>query len=86
MSSFSTAGHSIIDNGLQPGNSLLSDNELSKQLNVSRNLVREAIRGLEALGIIDIQDEDPFWTYELHIPIVESFVKGDVEATRNALQ
>ena len=48
--------------------------------------MREAIRGLEALGIIDIQDEDPFWTYELHIPIVESFVKGDVEATRNALQ
>lgn len=194
----------IVDNDLQTGDALPSENELSKQLDVSRNLVREAVRGLEALGIvdirrgsglyvssfsleklmvnidysihfelqelkelftirraletgmvgdaikvktkeiedelktildmirikaqkgqpfpeedrrfhqclfkklknqtllrildafwltlnkadqmIDIQDKDPLWTYEFHIPIVEAFVKGDVEATRIAIQ
>ena len=45
----------IIDNSLQAGDSLPSENELSKLLNVSRNLVREAVRGLEALGIVDIR-------------------------------
>ena len=194
----------IVENGLHSGDALPSENELSNQLDVSRNLVREAVRGLEALGIvdirrgsglyvssfsieqlminidysiqfepqelkeifrirraletgmiadaikarttkteaeltqildmmrvkaqsghpfpmedrrfhqclfenlnnqtllkildtfwltlnkadqmIDIQDKNPLWTYEFHIPIVESFVKGDVEATRQAIQ
>ncbi len=194
----------IIDNGLEAGDSLPSENELSKQLDVSRNLVREAVRGLEALGIVDIrrgsglyvsnftmqqlminidysiqfelqelkelfsirraletgmvsdairvrtpeteselkqildimrvkaesgqpfpvedrrfhqclfenlnnqtllhildsfwltlnktdqviglQDRNPLWTYELHIPIVDAFVKGDVDAIRDAIQ
>jgi len=194
----------IVDNGLQAGDALPSENELSNQLEVSRNLVREAVRGLEALGIVDIrrgsglyvsnfsllqlminidysiqfelqelkelfsirralemgmvgdairvrtpeieaeleqilemmrikaqsgqpfpvedrrfhqcllenlnnqtllrildafwlalnkadqmidmQDKNPLWTYEFHIPIVKSFVKGDVDATREAIQ
>ena len=193
----------ILDNGLQPGDGLPSENELSKQLSVSRNLVRESVRGLEALGIVeirrgsglyvgnfsleqlitnidysihfelqelkelytvrsaletgmigdairlktedqkgelnailnmmraraergqsfpeedrrfhqclfeplnnqtllrildafwltlnktdkvvDLQDQDPMWTYELHIPIVGAFIDGNVEATRRAL-
>ncbi|MBI1257028.1 MAG: FCD domain-containing protein [Chloroflexi bacterium] len=193
----------ILDNDLQPGDALPSESELSKQLNVSRNLVREAVRGLEALGIVEIRrgsglyvsnfsleqlmlnidyglkfelrelselyvvrrtletgmvgdaiatktkdvetdlkatldamrlkaekgqrfpeedrrfhqslfaslnnqtllkildgywlilnnadqlieflNKNPFWTYELHVPIVDAFVKGDVEATQNAL-
>lgn len=45
----------IVENGLKAGDSLPSENELSKQLDVSRNLVREAVRGLEALGIVDIR-------------------------------
>jgi DNA-binding FadR family transcriptional regulator len=45
----------IVDNGLQPGDALPSENALSKELEVSRNLVREAVRGLEALGIVDIR-------------------------------
>ena len=45
----------ILDNNLQVGDPLPSENELSRQLNVSRNLVREAVRGLESLGIVDIR-------------------------------
>lgn len=194
----------IIENKLEIGDLLPSENELSKQLGVSRNLVREAVRGLEALGVIeirrgsglyvgefsfemlmnnlqyglffaireltelyairlaletgmienaiqvrteeqvqklklsldamrqqaekgepfpeddrrfhqilfenlgnqtllhildsfwlalskanqhvDIQDNDPMWTYNLHVPIVEAFEKGDIETTRAALR
>lgn len=194
----------IIENKLRTGDPLPSENELSQQLDVSRNLVRESVRGLEALGIVDVrrgsglyvsnfsfeqlminidysiqfelkelkelfsirraleigmvgdaikfrtveteaelaqildlmrikaqqgrafpdedrrfhqclfenlnnktllkildafwltlnkadqvidlQDKNPLWTYEFHIPIVESFVKGNVEATREAIQ
>jgi len=194
----------IVSNGLQAGDTLPSENELSKQLDVSRNLVREAVRGLEALGVvdirrgsglyvssfsieqlmtnidyslqfellelkelfsirraleigmigdaikvrtdekeaeltqllemmrikaqngqpfpeedrrfhqclfenlnnqtllrildafwlalnkadqmIDIQDKNPLWTYEFHIPIVDAFVEGDIDATHNAIQ
>ncbi|MBZ0297367.1 MAG: FadR family transcriptional regulator, partial [Anaerolineae bacterium] len=39
----------------------------------------------KANQVVDIQDRDPLWTYNLHVPIVESFESGDVEATRNAL-
>ncbi len=45
----------IIENNLQPGDTLPSENALSGQLGVSRNLVREAIRGLETLGIVEIR-------------------------------
>ena len=45
----------IIENSLQPGDDLPSENALSNQLGVSRNLVREAVRGLETLGIVEIR-------------------------------
>ena len=45
----------IIENDLETGDALPSENELSKQLGVSRNLVREAIRGLESLGMVEIR-------------------------------
>ena len=45
----------IIDNELRAGDPLPSENQLSQQLDVSRNLVREAVRGLEAVGVVDIR-------------------------------
>lgn len=43
----------IIDGQLRPGEKLPSERELVEVLGVSRNSVREALRSLEALGIID---------------------------------
>ena len=46
----------IIDNdGFQIGSSLPSERKLASQLHVSRNTVRNALRKLEARGIIDIR-------------------------------
>lgn len=38
---------------MKPGDPLPSEAELAQQLNISRNSVREAVRSLEALGIIE---------------------------------
>ncbi|MCA9859616.1 MAG: FadR family transcriptional regulator [Thermomicrobiales bacterium] len=43
----------IIDNNLQPGDRLPSEAWLAAQMGVGRPLIREALRGLEAVGLIE---------------------------------
>lgn len=43
----------ILDNALQPGDPMLPETELAKQLGVSRNSVREAVKSLEGMGILE---------------------------------
>ncbi len=45
----------IIDNQMQPGERLPSETDLAGRLGVSRNVVREAIKGLEALGLVEVR-------------------------------
>ena len=47
--------HLITDGKLKPGDRLLAERELAEQFQVSRASVREAIRTLEMLGVIDIR-------------------------------
>jgi DNA-binding FadR family transcriptional regulator len=43
----------ILANTLRPGDPLPSENKLSQQLGVSRNSVREAVKSLESLGVLE---------------------------------
>jgi DNA-binding FadR family transcriptional regulator len=43
----------IADNGLQPGTLLPAEGELAQQLGVSRNSLREGIKALESLGVLE---------------------------------
>ena len=43
----------ILANGLKPGDRLPTEQSLAKQLGVSRTSLREALKSLQALGIID---------------------------------
>ncbi|UCH25987.1 MAG: FadR family transcriptional regulator [Trueperaceae bacterium] len=43
----------IHENSLKPGDSLISETELARQLGVSRNSVREAVKALESMGILE---------------------------------
>lgn len=43
----------IIENGLGPGDPLPPESELAQELEVSRSSVREAVKALEVLGIIE---------------------------------
>jgi DNA-binding FadR family transcriptional regulator len=45
----------ILENGLQPGDSLPSEGELASRLGVSRSSVREAVKSLEVLGILEVR-------------------------------
>lgn len=43
----------ILDNQLQPGEPLPSETQLTKMLGVSRNSVREAVKALQLIGLIE---------------------------------
>lgn len=45
----------IIENQIQPGHRLPAERELVKTLQVSRSVLREALRGLENIGILSIR-------------------------------
>ncbi|MFA5851690.1 MAG: GntR family transcriptional regulator, partial [Spirochaetales bacterium] len=45
----------FIKNGLKSGDSIPTEHELAARLNVSRTAVREALKSLEALGIIEVR-------------------------------
>jgi DNA-binding FadR family transcriptional regulator len=43
----------ILRNNLKPGDSLPPEAELARQLGISRNSLREAVKALESLGVLD---------------------------------
>lgn len=43
----------ILNNRLQPGDALPPETELSRQLGVSRNSIREAVKSLEMIGLVE---------------------------------
>ncbi|WP_222623355.1 FadR/GntR family transcriptional regulator [Streptomyces armeniacus] len=45
----------IVDRGLEAGSPLPTESELMRQLQVSRHPLREAMKALEAVGIVDIR-------------------------------
>lgn len=47
--------HVILEGGLSPGDRLLSERELAAQLQVSRSVIREALKSLELLGIVEVR-------------------------------
>lgn len=45
----------ILEGGLSPGDRLLSERDLSAELKVSRTVIREALKSLEMLGIVEVR-------------------------------
>ena len=43
----------LIENGFKPGDSLPNENEIAQRLDVSRNIVREALSRLRMLGMVE---------------------------------
>lgn len=46
---------SIVEGRLRSGQRLPSERDLSEQFGVSRTVIREAVRGLQAKGVVDVQ-------------------------------
>ncbi|MBK8021028.1 MAG: FadR family transcriptional regulator [Chloroflexi bacterium] len=67
----------ILDNHLQHGDRLPSENALSKQLGVSRNSVREAVQSLSSLGIIEVRRGSGLFVKGFSLqPLIENLSYG----------
>ena len=82
----------IIDRHIQPGDKLPSERVLCEQLNTSRSSVREALRSLELLGLIETRHGGGTFLADVSgnqlVEILSSFIlqeeqsQKDVHATR----
>jgi DNA-binding FadR family transcriptional regulator len=67
----------IIDNNLKPGDPLPPEGQLADDLGVGRGSVREAVKSLQSLGIIDVQHGTGLSVRELNFaPMLETFKFG----------
>lgn len=67
----------IINGELYPGDKLPTELEFCEQLGVSRNVVREAIKGLEALGVVEIRrGEGTFIVNEYTKKLINPIIYG----------
>lgn len=67
----------ILDNALRAGDPLPSESQMSEQLGVSRNLLRESLRALESLGIVEIRRGSGYFVRDFTFdPLVSSLNYG----------
>lgn len=67
----------IIENNLKAGDPLPSEGQLADDLGVGRGSVREAVKSLQSLGIIDVQHGTGLSVRELNFdPMLETFKFG----------
>ncbi len=86
----------MLEDQLQPGDKLPSERELSERLNVGRSSVREALRALELLGLIETRRGEGTFIKELKkhrlVKVLASFILNDTTAkkelaeTRNLIE
>ena len=60
----------IIESGLKPGDKLLSEQELAINLGISRTSLREVLKGLQALGIIEVKPGDGIFLKEFNFDAI----------------
>jgi DNA-binding FadR family transcriptional regulator len=80
----------ILEHGLKAGDPLPPETDLAQQLNVSRNSVREAVKGLEALGILESRPGTGLFVRAFTFdPILDNLAYGilfDLEHLTDALE
>ncbi len=67
----------ILDHDLKPGDPLPPEGQLVDDLGVGRSSVREAVKSLQSLGIIEVQQGNGLFVRELNFdPLIETFKFG----------
>lgn len=70
----------IVERGLKPGDSMLPEGELARRLGVSRNSVREAVRSLESLGVLESRHGSGLYVREFTWdPILDNLAYGLIQ-------
>lgn len=80
----------IVKDGLKPGDKLPSERELSERLSVGRSSVREALRALELLGLIETRRGEGTFFREAHgnqlVQILGAFILQDERAREDVVE
>jgi len=67
----------ILENDLKPGDPLPPEGQLVEDLGVGRSSVREAVKSLQSVGIVDVRQGDGLYVRELNFdPMLEAFIFG----------
>lgn len=67
----------IIKHDLKPGDSLPPEGQLVEDLGVGRSSVREAVKSLQSVGIVDVRQGNGLFVRELNFdPMLETFLFG----------
>jgi DNA-binding FadR family transcriptional regulator len=67
----------ILDNALRAGDPLPSESQMSEQMGISRNLLRESLRALESLGIVETRRGSGYFVRDFTFdPLVSSLNYG----------
>jgi DNA-binding FadR family transcriptional regulator len=73
----------VITERLQPGDALPPETELARQLGVGRNSVREAVKALESLGVLEVRRGSGLYVRDFSLePLLDSLpyvMMSDVE-------
>ena len=75
----------ILDNGLRPGDKLPSEAELSRLLHASRISIREALKALEVLGIIEARHGVGFYVRDFNFDSIAENLPYSLMFDRNDL-
>lgn len=80
----------IVQHALKPGDPLPSEGELAQQLSISRNSVREAVKSLEVLGIVESKPGKGLFVHEFSFDsIIDNLPYSllfDLESVRNVVE
>lgn len=67
----------ILDHDLKPGDALPPEGQLVDDLGVGRSSVREAVKSLQSVGIVDVRQGNGLYVRELNFdPMLEAFIFG----------
>jgi len=67
----------ILEHDLRPGDPLPNEGRLVEDLGVGRSSVREAVKSLQSLGIVDVRQGEGLYVRELNFdPMLETFKFG----------
>lgn len=67
----------ILKHDLKPGDSLPPEGQLVEELGVGRSSVREAVKSLQSVGIVDVRQGNGLYVRELNFdPMLETFLFG----------
>lgn len=76
----------IVDNDIKAGGRLPTEKELVAELGVSRNILREALKSLEAVGLIEIRVGDGMYVRDFDYATVMDHISFAISRTKQQLK